>query len=72
MHLKSNESTDTETVMSQCEFKKLTSESVAELIHACYDDNPEYCMEEIKKIKEKNISIPEKGDKSDDFTQLAN
>ena len=52
--------------------RNLTSESKPEPIHECYDNEPGYSMKEIKKAKEKNISIIEKVDVRDDATRLAN
>ena len=45
---------------------------IKEVIHRCYNNELEYYIEDITEIKEKNISIPEKGDGRDDTTQIVN
>ena len=67
----SSESSNSETVVFQCEFDELTSESHAKLIHGCYNNEPAYFTEETN-VKGKNISIFEKRDSGDDTTQSAN
>ena len=58
-------SSQSSNLVNQFEFEELTSESNGESIH-----EPEWSMEEMKQIKEKNVSIPEKGDGRDDTTRL--
>ena len=69
----SNESSDSETVLSQLKFEYLTSESDAESIQGSFNNESDVLMKKKKKtIKEKNISIPEKIDARDDTIRLAN
>ena len=46
-------------------FEEHFPESDAEYIQGCYNSESEYSIEEIAKIKEKNISISEKGNGRD-------
>lgn len=63
---------DLETVVSQCKVEEPASESNSELIHGCYNNEPKYSTVEIKKIKEKDINIPEKRDDRNDIFWLDN
>ena len=46
---------DLETVVSQCKVEEPALELNSELIHGCYNYEPEYSIVEIKKIKEKMV-----------------
>ena len=60
------ESSNSETVVSQCEFKESSSELEAEKVDT-WNNESEYSMEEITKIKEKKTKkiISEKEDGTD-------
>ena len=60
------ESSNAETVVSQCEFKESSSELEAEKVDT-WNNESEYSMEEITKIKEKKTKkiISEKEDGTD-------
>lgn len=51
-----SESVNLEYVINWCQFEKITSESDVQSINWCNYNEPEHFMEDIEKIRKKNIS----------------